>query len=98
MNLLTSRIAIVNASNLDTNSKQTSLDSLKKDYKFFSNDIFGTVSAPFELGLYSVHRMEQPLQELLQRKALQTSGDWYNPAVAVALGHSQGQRLRDSQG
>ena len=89
-----SAAAVINASNFDTNSKQTSLDSLKKDYKFFSNDVFGAVSALFELGLYSVHRMERPLQDQLRRKALQPSGDWYDPAVAAALGAVSQRRLQ----
>jgi endoribonuclease Dicer len=79
---------------LDANSKQTSLDSLKKDYKYFSNDVFGTVSALQELGLYSVVRMQRPLEQELARKLVR-DGDWYDPAVKAEMGGIAGQRLQE---
>ena len=69
----------------DANTKQTSLDSLKKDFKYFSNDVFGTICALLELGLYSVRRMMAPLRTEVERKREREEGDWYDPAVKEVM-------------
>ena len=78
----------------DLNSKQTSVDSLKKDFKSFSNEIFGTLKALLELGLYCVSQMLKPMEEDLRRKSSSNSnqGEWYDPEakdamVKVSLAH-----------
>ena len=77
----------------DLNSKQTSLDSLKKDFKSFSNEIFGTLKALLDLGLYCVSQMLKPMEEDLRRKASSSSqSEWYDPEVKnemvkVSLAH-----------
>ena len=77
----------------DANSKQTSLDSLKKDFKSFSSEKFGTVKALLALGVYSVNQMLKPMQEeLLRKKSSCNQGEWYDPVVKeemvrVSLAH-----------
>ena len=67
----------------DLNSKQTCVDSLRKDFKSFSNEIFGTIKALLELGLYCVGQMLKPMEEDLRRKSSSNMnhGEWYDPNV-----------------
>ena len=68
---------------------------MKKDFKSFSNEIFGTLKALLELGLYCVSQMLKPMEEDLRRKSSSSSsnqGEWYDPAVKdemvkVSLAH-----------
>ena len=85
---------IVMLHRFDLNSKQTSVDSLKKDFKSFSNEIFGTIKALLELGLYCVGQMLKPMEEDLRRKSSSNinPGEWYDPDVKdemakVSLAH-----------
>ena len=59
------------------------MDSLKKDFKSFSNEIFGTLKAVLELGLYCLSQMLKPMEEELKRKSSSSSnqGEWYDPEV-----------------
>ena len=63
------------------------MDSLKKDFKSFSNEIFGTLKALLELGLYCVSQMLRPMEEDLRRKSSSNSnqGEWYDPEVKDAM-------------
>ena len=71
------------------------MDSLKKDFKSFSNEIFGTLKALLELGLYCLSQMLKPMEEDLRRKSSSSSGnqgEWYDPEVKeemvkVSLAH-----------
>ena len=63
------------------------MDSLKKDFKSFSNEIFGTLKAVLELGLYCLSQMLKPMEEDLRRKSSSSSnqGEWYDPEVKVKM-------------
>ena len=55
---------------------------MKKDFKSFSNEIFGTVKALLELGLYCVSQMLKPMVDELQRKSSSCNqGEWYDSDV-----------------
>ena len=87
--------AAIRTSAYDFNSQQTSLDCLTKDFKFFSNDLFGTVGALLELGLYSLQRMVASLEEELERKAVRSEDLWYDPAVMAEMAAISKQRLKE---
>ena len=69
----------------DANTKQTSLDSLKKDFKYFSNEVLGSILALLELGRHSVRRMVAPLSTEVGRKRERDEGDWYDPKVKEVM-------------
>ena len=87
--------AAIRTSAFDSNSQQTSLDCLTKDFKYFSNDPFGTVGALLELGLYSLQRMVAPLEQELERKAARSEDLWYDPAVMAEMAGISRQRLKE---
>ena len=65
----------------DSNSKATSADSLKKDFKFFVNNVFGSIGALLELGLYSLVAMEDSLVEEVENKCSRSDTIWYKEEV-----------------
>ena len=85
----------IRTSAFDSNSQQTSLDGLTKDFKYFSNDLFGTVGALLELGLYSLQRMVAPLEQELERKAARSEDLWYDPAVMAEMADISRRRLKE---
>ena len=71
----------IGSTSFDENSKATSLERLTKDFKFFSNYIFGSLIALLELGLYSVQVMEKALLEEVKRMGLRSDRSWYNSDI-----------------
>ena len=65
----------------DLNSKTTSTDSLKKDFNFFVDNIFGSIGPLLELGLYSLVSMEDSLVQDIEQKCERSDTIWYKEEV-----------------
>ena len=74
-------LSVIMKSGADVNSKTTSTDSLRKDFKFFMNNFFGSIGALLELGVYSLVSMESSLVEDIESKCERCHTIWYREEV-----------------
>ena len=74
-------LSMIMKSGADVNSKTTSTDSLRKDFKFFMNNFFGSIGALLELGVYSLVSMESSLVEDIESKCERCHTIWYREEV-----------------
>ena len=63
------------------NTRATAVDSLKKDYKFFSNDILGSAEVLMDLGLFSLLTMKECLLEDLSNKYSRSDLVFYDVGI-----------------